>query len=79
MANEVLTKRRNGMLEYRYVSDDDAALAFEASVLADIAEPYKQRFREEIQDQNWIVEFNRQIPESPFKADFVLCTADMAI
>lgn len=79
MANEVLTKLRSGMLEYRYVSDDDVSVAFEAFALADIAEPYKQRFREEIQEQNWIVEFNRRITESPFKADFVLCTADMAI
>lgn len=79
MANEVLTKLSGGMLRYSYVSDADTSLAVEAFVLAEVAAPYKQRFREEIEGQNWIVEYGRKLNESPFKADFVICTADAAI
>lgn len=78
MANEVLTKLAGGMLRYSYASDDDDTVAFEAFALAAIAEPYKQRFRAEIDDQNWIVEYDRHVTESPHTADFLICTADAA-
>lgn len=79
MANEELTKLRGGMLCYRYCLDDDQAQVCETHLLADIAPPYKRRFTEEIQNQDWIVEYGRKLPDSPFKADFVICTCDAAI
>ncbi len=79
MAREDLCKLAAGMLRYRYVLDEDEATAVEVFTLAEIALPYKQRFKDEIADQNWIVEFGRKLEESPHKADFVICTADAAI
>lgn len=79
MAMETLSKLAGGMLHYRYTPDDDSGRVLETHLLADIAAPYKQRFRDEIQEQNWIVEFGRSLGEPPFKADFVICTADAAI
>lgn len=79
MANEVLTKLPGGMLRYSYASDEDAAAAFEVFVLAEVTVPYRQRFREQIEEENWIVEYGRRLTDTPFKADFVICTADAAI
>lgn len=79
MAHEQLTKLPGGMLRYNYVRDEDDAVALEVFVLADIAAPYKQRFLDEIHEQDWIVEYGRAINESPYKADFVICTSDAAI
>lgn len=78
MANEMLTKLPGGMLQYHYEADDSAE-AFEGFLLADIAQPYRQRFREQIADQTWIVEYGRRLAQEPFKADFVICTSDAAI
>lgn len=79
MADEVLTKLRGGMLHYRYVQDDDVATVIESHLLAEIGAPYRQRFRDEIAEQNWIVEYGRKLTDAPFTADFVICTADAAI
>lgn len=79
MANEVLTKLPGGMLRYTYALDDDAGAVRESHALAELAAPYRERFREEIAELNWIVEYGRKLPDSPYKADFMLCTADAAI
>jgi hypothetical protein len=79
MAMETITTLAGGMLCYRYVLDDDAARVIEGHLLAEIGVPYKERFREEMREQNWIVEYGRALDAAPFKADFVLCTADAAI
>ncbi len=79
MANEVLTKLRSGMLHYHYVQDESAGEVVDCHLLAEIDSPYRQRFRDEIADQNWIVEYGRKLAEAPFRADFVICTADAAI
>lgn len=79
MANEELTKLPGGMLRYSYVLDENEAVAFEVFALSEVAAPYKRRFLEEIDNQDWIVDFGRSIQVSPFKADFVICTCDAAI
>jgi hypothetical protein len=78
MAHEALTKLPGGMLRYSYVLDDDEAVGFEVFSLADVTVPYKQRFLEEIRNQDWIVDYGRDIVERPYKADFVMCTSDAA-
>lgn len=78
MAREDLCKLAGGMLRYRYVLDEDETTSVEVFTLADIAAPYKQCFKDEILEQNWIVEFGRKLEASPFKADFVICTSDAA-
>ena len=65
MAREELTKLRDGMLRYNYVADQDETTAFEVYSLSEIAPPYKQRFQEEIQNQDWIVDYNRTLPRKP--------------
>ena len=79
MAREELTKLPGGMLCYRYALDEDEATQVETFLLAEIEAPYRERFREEIDREDWIVEFGRQLAQSPFKADFVVCTCDAAI
>ncbi|MDP5240572.1 hypothetical protein Q9Q94_13590 [Uliginosibacterium sp. 31-16] len=79
MANEELSKLSGGMISYRYVLDEDSTVAREVFALAEVPAPYRQRFREEIEHADWIVEYGRTLPEAPFKADFVLCTCDAAI
>ena len=79
MAHEELTKLPGGMLRYCYALDEDEAVAFEVFALAEVVAPYKQRLLDEIRNQDWIVEFGRTINESPFRADFVICTSDAAI
>jgi hypothetical protein len=79
MANEELTKLPGGMLRYSYVLDDDKARVIEVFALAEVTTPYKQRFLEEIRDLDWIVEYGRDIKESPYRADFLICTSDAAI
>lgn len=79
MAQELLTKLPGGMLRYHYTPDDDAAHEIDVFMLAEVPAPYRQRFRAEIEDQNWIVEYGRRLSDAPFRADFVICTADAAI
>ncbi|MBS1209972.1 MAG: hypothetical protein H6R19_2370 [Proteobacteria bacterium] len=78
MAREELTKLPGGVLRYSYVLDEDEATAFEVFTLADVTAPYKQRFLDEIREQDWIVDFGRDLQESPFRADIVICTSDAA-
>lgn len=78
MAHEELTKLAGGMLRYHYVLDGDTGATFDVFALAEIKAPYRQRFLDEIHNQDWVVEYGRDIPESPYRADFVICTTDMA-
>jgi hypothetical protein len=79
MAREQVTKLPGGMLRYCYVLDEDAGVTREAFALSNVSEPYKDRFLETIGDKDWIVEFSRTLQESPYRADFVICTVDAAI
>ena len=78
MAHEELNKLAGGMLCYRYALDEDATTRHETFQIAEVPEPYRQRFREEIDRENWIIQFGRPLPEAPYKADFVICTSDAA-
>ena len=78
MAREELTKLPGGVLRYRYVLDEDESTAVEVFTLAELSAPYKQRFLDEIREQDWIVDYGRDILESPYRADIVICTSDAA-
>jgi len=79
MAREQLTKLPGGMLRYCYALDEDAGITREAFSLSSVGSPYKERFLETISDKDWIVEFSRTLQESPYRADFLICTVDAAI
>ncbi|WP_018605885.1 hypothetical protein [Uliginosibacterium gangwonense] len=78
MAHEELTKLPGGMLRYSYVLDDNETKAVEVFALADVATPYKQRFLDEIHEQDWIVDYGCNLQDRPYKADFFICTTDAA-
>lgn len=79
MACEKLTRLPGGMLRYSYMLDDDRSTTLESFTLTGMAEPYRERFFDKISNQDWIVEFDRKLPESPYRADFLICTVDAAI
>lgn len=79
MAREQLTKLPGGMLRYCYTLDEDTDIIRETFALTNVGSPYKERFLETIEAKDWIVEFGRSLQESPFRADFLICTVDAAI
>lgn len=79
MAREQLTKLPGGMLRYCYTLDEDMESVREAFSLSNVSSPYRERFQETIEGKDWIVEYSRALQESPYRADFVICTVDAAI
>ena len=70
MAHERLTRKRGGMLRYRY--EAGGCMGFSFNSLAEVGEPYQPWFREEIARRGWVVEYGRDLDERPWVADFLV-------
>lgn len=70
--NEKLTITKSGMLRYSYKLDAQGDCGFEFNSLCEVGAPYQRWFADEIQHRKLTVEFDRELPEAPYSADFVV-------